>query len=292
MHVLVTGGFGFIGHHVVKSLKDKGHRVTIVDDCRFIKYGSPLYLDRGRRMDYGYDDWLNLDCTQVLVEEVDVIVHLACHPNQASFAKDLSFAWRNTINSTLFLLTTYPNAKFVYISSSMVYGNWVGTVREEDPLLPLNDYGKAKLACEKLVQDIAKSWVIIRPTAVYGFGDNPSRVINKWITAAQKNETIYVDDPLAKLDFTYVSDLTQAIVNASITPVDHVTANISYGVAVSLYDAAKIIVTATQSSSKIIYGSDLPYDMPRRGAMDIRTAVQYIGYTPKIDFESGIMSLI
>lgn len=292
MHILVTGGFGFIGHHVVKSLKDKNHRVTIVDDCRFIKYGSAIYLDRGRRMDYGYDDWLNFDCTQVLVDDVDVIIHLACHPNQASFANDLNFAWRNTINSTLSMLTAYPNAKFVYISSSMVYGNWVGTVREEDPLRPVNAYGKAKLNCERLVQDIAKDWVIIRPTAVYGLGDNDNRVINKWIAAAKNNEPINVDDPLAKLDFTYVSDITQAIVNAAITPVNKVIANVSYGEAVSLYDAAKIIVEAIQSNSEIICGRDLPDDMPRRGAMDIRTAIRFLGYTPKINLEDGVGKLL
>ena len=290
MHVLVTGGFGFIGHHVVNSLKNKGHRVTIIDDLRFIN--TQLYLDRGRRMDYGYDDWLNCDCTQTIVSEVDVIIHLACHPNQATFAKNIGDAWQNTINSTIYLLTKYPNAKFVYISSSMVYGNWVGTVREEDPLRPVNAYGKAKLNCERMVQDIAKDWVIIRPTAVYGIGDNKDRVVNKWIQSAKNNEPINVDDPLAKLDFTYVSDITQAIVNAAIAPVNKVIANVSYGVAVSLYDAAKMIVEATQSSSEIICGRDLPDDMPRRGAMDIRTAIRFLGYTPKINLETGIQTLI
>jgi nucleoside-diphosphate-sugar epimerase len=290
MHVLVTGGFGFIGHHVVNSLKNKKHKVTIVDDLRFIT--TQLYLDRGRRMDYGYDDWLNCDCAQTIVEDVDVIVHLACHPNQASFAKEIGNAWQNTINSTLYLLTKYPNAKFVYISSSMVYGNWVGTVREDDPLRPINDYGKAKLACERLVQDIAKDWVIIRPTAAYGIGDNPNRVISKWILSARNNEPINVDDPLAKLDFTYVSDITQAIVNAATAPVNKVIANVSYGQAISLHDAAKLIVELTQSESEIICGRDLPDDMPRRGAMDTRTAIQYLGYTPKIDLESVIKILL
>jgi UDP-glucose 4-epimerase len=290
MHILVTGGFGFIGHHVVNLLKNKGHKVTIVDDLRFIT--TQLYLDRGRRMDYGYDDWLNCDCAQTIVDNVDVIIHLACHPNQASFAKEIGNAWQNTINSTLYLLTKYPNAKFVYISSSMVYGNWVGTVREDDPLRPINDYGKAKLACERLVQDIAKNWVIIRPTAAYGIGDNPNRVISKWILAARNSETINVDDPLAKLDFTYVSDIAQAVVNAATTPVSKVISNVSYGEAVSLYDTAKLIIELTQSESEIICSRDLPDDMPRRGAMDTRTAIRYLGYTPKIDLESGIKILL
>ena len=156
MHILVTGGFGFIGHHVVKRLKDAGHRVTIIDDLRFIN--TELYMARGRYMDFGYDEWLNCDVTQTIVDDVDVIVHLACHPNQATFAKDNLAAWRNTIQSTIHLLTNYPKAKMVYISSSMVYGNWSGVIVEDEPLKPVNDYGKAKLMCEQLVRIISNNY--------------------------------------------------------------------------------------------------------------------------------------
>ena len=290
MHIVVTGGFGFIGHHVVKSLIEKHHKVTIIDDIRFIT--TELYLDRGRRMDYAYHDWLHSDCTKTIVEDVDVVIHLACHPNQAAFAKDGMDAWTNSVNSTLHMLTHYPNAKFVYISSSMVYGNWVGEAREDMPLRPVNAYGKAKKICEDLVKDIANDWVIIRPTAVYGIGDNKSRVINKWIAAAKNNEKIMVDDPLAKLDFTYVDDLVQAIVNAAITPANKITCNVSYGQAVSLHDAAKLITELTRSESEIVCGRDLPDDMPRRGAMSNRNAVQYLGYTPKYDLQVGLQKLL
>jgi nucleoside-diphosphate-sugar epimerase len=290
MHVLVTGGFGFIGHHVVKRLKDSGHQVTIIDDLRFIN--TELYMARGRHMDFAYDDWINADCSSTIVQDVDVIVHLACHPNQASFARDGVAAWKNTIQSTLHMLTVYPSAKMVYISSSMVYGNWIGTVQESDPLRPVNAYGKAKLACERLVQDIANDWVIIRPTAVYGKRDDGNRVITKWLKAAAEHAPIYIDDPITKLDFTHVEDVAQAMCNAAITPVSKVITNVSFGEARTLLEAANVIKDWTWSKSEIVRGHDLANDMPRRGAMDTRRAVQYLGYTPKISLEDGIQKFI
>lgn len=290
MHILVTGGFGFIGHHVVKRLKDSGHKVTIIDDLRFIN--TDLYLARGRYMEFAYDEWINADCSSTIIQDVDAIVHLACHPNQASFAKDGVAAWKNAIQSTLHMLTAYPNVKMVYISSSMVYGNWINTVKETDPLRPINAYGKAKLACERLVQDIAKQWVIIRPTAVYGKRDDNNRVISKWLKAAAEHEPIHIDDTTAKLDFTYVEDLTQAICNAAIMPANKVIANVSFGEARTLLYAANVIKDWTWNKSEITCGHDLADDMPRRGAMDTRMAVQYLGYTPKVSLEDGIQKLI
>ena len=290
MHILVTGGYGFIGHHVVKRLKDSGHEVTIIDDLRFIN--TNLYLARGRYMEFAYDDWINADCSGTVIQDVDVIVHLAGEPNQATFSKDNLAAWRNTVQSTIYLLTTYPNAKMVYISSSMVYGDWSGEIVEDAQLKPINDYGKAKQLCEQLVKIIAKQWVIIRPTAVYGNRDDNKRVISKWIRASLNQETIHVDDPLATLDFTYVEDTAQAISNAAMFDTHNFIANVSYGQARTLQDAIEIIKGLTNTKSKILYGDGIPFDMPKRGSLNIRNAVQYLGYTPKFSLEDGIQKLI
>jgi nucleoside-diphosphate-sugar epimerase len=290
MHILVTGGFGFIGHHVVKRLKDSGHKVTIIDDLRFIN--TELYMARGRYMEFAYDEWINADCASTIVQDVDVIVHLAGEPNQSTFAKDHYAAWRNTVQSTTHLLTAYPNAKMVYISSSMVYGDWSGVIGEDAPLKPINDYGKAKQECEQLVRVIAKRWVIIRPTAVYGNRDDGNRVISKWFKAAANQEPIHVDDPHATLDFTYVEDTAQAIANAAMFDTNNLIANVSYGQARTLQDAIDIIKGWTNTQSEIVYGDGIPFNMPKRGAMDTRKAVQYLGYTPKFNLENGIQKLI
>jgi len=290
MHILVTGGFGFIGHHVVKRLKDAGHRVTIIDDLRYIN--TELYMARGRYMDFGYDDWINADCASTVIQDVDVIVHLAGEPNQAAFAKDNLAAWWNTVQSTIHLLTAYLNAKMVYVSSSMVYGDWNGTIAEDAPLKPINDYGRAKKMCEELVRIIAQKWIIIRPTAVYGNRDDGNRVISKWFKAALNQEPIHVDDPQATLDFTYVEDTAQAIANAAMFDTHNFIANASYGKARTLQDAINIIKDWTNTQSQIVYGDGIPWNMPKRGALDTRRAVQYLGYTPKFSLEDGIQKLI
>jgi nucleoside-diphosphate-sugar epimerase len=290
MHVLVTGGFGFIGHHVVKRLIDANRRVTIIDDLRYIT--TDLYLERGRYMEFAYDDWINADCSKTVIQDVDVIIHFAGEPNQAAFSKDNLAAWRNTVQSTIHLLTAYPNAKMVYISSSMVYGDWKDSIAEDAPLKPINDYGRAKKICEQLVRIIAQKWVIIRPTAVYGNRDDGNRVISKWIKAALNQETIHVDDPHATLDFTYVEDVAQAITNAAVFDTHNFIANASYGSARTLQDAVTVIKDWTKTQSKILYGDGIPFDMPKRGSLDIRRAVQYLGYTPKFSLEDGIQKLL
>ena len=249
-------------------------------------------MARGRYMDFGYDEWLNCDVTQTIVDDVDVIVHLACHPNQATFAKDNLAAWRNTIQSTIHLLTNYPKAKMVYISSSMVYGNWSGVIVEDEPLKPVNDYGKAKLMCEQLVRIISNNYVIIRPTAVYGNRDDGNRVISKWIHAALNHQPIHVDDPNATLDFTYVEDTAQAICNAALFPTHNMVVNASYGQARTLQETVSIIKDWTFTKSEVVYGDRIPFDMPKRGSLNIRNAVQFLGYTPKFSLEDGIRKLI
>jgi len=290
MHILVTGGYGFIGHHVVKRLIDGGHRVTIIDDLRYIT--TDLYLARGRYMEFAYDEWINADCSSTIIEDVDVIVHLAGEPNQSAFAKNNLAAWRNTVQSTIHLLTTYPNAKMVYISSSMVYGDWSGEIVEDTPLKPINDYGRAKKMCEELVRIIAEKWVIIRPTAVYGNRDDGNRVISKWINAALNQQTIHVDDPQATLDFTYVEDVAQAIANAAVFDLHNLIANVSYGNARTLQDAVTVIKDWTKTKSEILYGDGIPFDMPKRGSLNTRRAVQFLGYTPKTSLEDGIQQLL
>ena len=69
-------------------------------------------------------------------------------------------------------------------------------------------------------------------------------------------------------------------------------ANVSYGQARTLQDAIEIIKGWTNTKSKIEYGDGIPFDMPKRGSLNIRNAVQYLGYTPKFSLEDGIQKLI
>ena len=110
--------------------------------------------------------------------------------------------------------------------------------------------------------------------------------------AALNQETITVDDPNATLDFTYVEDTAQAISNAAMFPTHNMVANVSYGQARTLQEAVNIIRDWTFTKSEMVYGDRIPFDMPKRGSLNIRKAIQFLGYTPKFSLEDGIQKLI
>jgi nucleoside-diphosphate-sugar epimerase len=177
----------------------------------------------------------------------------------------------------------------VYISSSMVYGNWLNTKAVEDqPLDPVNLYGMYKKQAEEIVRQVLPGQhTIIRPSAVYGPLDNDNRVIMRWINAAIAGKPLRVDDPDAILDFTYVDDLVFGIVKAAGKQMTD-TFNITGGYGYTLHEAAQMIVLLTNSSSEIVLGTGLGKDQPRRGVLDINKAKNLLGYTPGITLNHGI----
>ena len=115
----------------------------------------------------------------------------------------------------------YNVKKFVYISSSMVYGTFPDDVTEDYNCKPQGQYGILKLAGEHLVKDYARrgsfSYVVIRPSAVYGPLDVEDRVIAKFMLTAMRGGMLKVNGAGETLDFTYVEDAARGIVNASLS---------------------------------------------------------------------------
>ena len=115
--------------------------------------------------------------------------------------------------------------RFVYISSSMVYGNFKNTyfegVDETHECNPIGQYGIMKLAGEWLVKDYSRRtgliYTILRPSAVYGPLDVEDRVVSKFLLSAMRGETIQVNGPKEELDFTFVTDVAEGIVSAALS---------------------------------------------------------------------------
>ena len=292
-HAIVTGGMGFIGHALCKELIEQGCRVTPIDDLRFTdkrllrKRHEHIYYrlwHKGRADDLGllYRNIRNKDTT---------VFHLASHPNQAAVAADPYGACDNIvgITSRIAHFCAENSLRMVYISSSMVYGNWLNTKAVEDqPLDPVNLYGMYKKQAEEIVRQVLPGQhTIIRPSAVYGPLDNDNRVIMRWINAAIAGKPLRVDDPDAILDFTYVDDLVFGIVKAADKQMTD-TFNITGGYGYTLHEAAQMIVLLTNSSSEIVLGTGLGKDQPRRGVLDINKAKNLLGYTPGITLNHGI----
>ena len=180
--------------------------------------------------------------------------------------------------------------KFLYISSSMVYGDFTDNVREDAECRPQGQYGIMKLAGEWLVRDYTRrgsfDHVIIRPSAVYGELDVEDRVISKFLLTAMRGGTLKVNGAAETLDFTYVDDAADGIVAAAVSPtVKNQVYNITKSHSWSLLDAANLAVRIAGRGTVEVRDKDA--DFPSRGALCIDAARTDFGYDPKIDLEEG-----
>ena len=187
----------------------------------------------------------------------------------------------------------YDVRKFIYISSSMVYGDFKDDVKEDYDCKPQGQYGILKLAGEWLVKDYSRrtnlAYTIIRPSAVYGPLDVEDRVISKFILRAMRGDTLRVNGATETLDFTYVEDAADGIVAAALSDnTDNKTYNITKSHSHSLLDAAKLAVKVVGKGEIEVGERDL--DFPSRGALNIDAARRDFGFDPKVDVEEGFQA--
>jgi nucleoside-diphosphate-sugar epimerase len=303
-HVLITGGMGFIGHHLAKKYLQANFKVTIIDSLESHSSHAALTKYRMEYLDHKKLKFIHTECmngikiTNQLDKSVPIrsVIHLASHPNQAAVEADRYNAASTMSTNTLMmsdLAKNYLNARMIYVSSSMAYGHFTkNPMTENEPLAPVNLYGLLKAQGEDIVKLNLPNHIIIRPSAVYGPGDNVNRVLGKWITAAMSGKDILVNNPNALLDFTHVDDLTNGIVAAETNGVAGETYNLTYGNARSLEEAADFIRQEVNSISQILIPEQPTRNEPIRGSLDISKARTQLGYNPKIDLYSGIRNYI
>lgn len=301
--ILVTGGLGLIGHHVVQLLENLGHDVIITDtqtNYGIIPQDEIDYLIKERKkkikkaLIYKFDicDQRNLDWL-FAANKFDIVIHLASFPRQKVVNANPIIGSRVMSEGLLNLCELskkYNVKKFVYISSSMVYGTFPDDVTEDYNCKPQGQYGILKLAGEHLVKDYARrgsfSYVVIRPSAVYGPLDVEDRVIAKFMLTAMRGGMLKVNGAGETLDFTYVEDAARGIVNASLsTNTDNKTYNITKSHSRSLLYAAELAVKIVGKGSIEVKDRDL--DFPSRGALNIEAAKRDFGYDPQVDVEEG-----
>lgn len=302
MNILVTGGLGLIGHNVVQRLESQGHNVVIADN--FTDYGiiprdeiNYLFAERQKKITTKqiYRIGIAAEAMGNLIEQhkIDTIVHLASFPRQKVVNVNPQLGSQTMSEGLLNLLelaTKHQVKKFVYISSSMVYGDFTDQVREDAVCRPQGQYGILKLAGEWLVKDYTRktgmAHVIIRPSAVYGPLDVNDRVISKFLLAAMRGDTLNVNGANETLDFTYVEDAADGIVAATNLDVaNNKTYNITKSHSKTLLEAAELAVRIAGQGSINVRGRDL--DFPSRGALNIDAARADLGYNPKVDMEEG-----
>ena len=304
--LLVTGGMGLIGHNVVQRLNRLDHFVSIIDNetnYGIIPQAEIDYLMEERGMKIGCQHLYKASIESadtidyvIRVQQPEVIVHMASFPRQkvvnANPAHGADVMMRGLIN-VLESAKRYGVRRFVYMSSSMVYGDFADQVTEDAPCSPIGQYGIMKLAGEWLVKDYARrtgmEYVILRPSAVYGPLDVEDRVVAKFMLRAMRGETLNVNGASETLDFTYVDDAADGVVAAALEAgAANDTYNITKSHSVSLLQAAQMVVSIVGKGS--IEVKDKDADFPSRGALNIDRARTILGYDPKVDVQEGFQN--
>jgi UDP-glucose 4-epimerase len=311
MKILVTGGLGLIGHNVVCRLLQLGHDVVITDTKTtygiISKYEIAYLMEERLKkikncsdnqpyiFTYDITDYQRMK-ELFFSNNFDIVIHMASFPRQKVVNANPIFGSRVMSEGLLNLLELskdYNVSRFLYISSSMVYGDFKDDVTEDAVCKPQGQYGILKLAGEWLVKDYSRkgyfSHTIIRPSAVYGPLDVEDRVVAKFMLSAMRDDTLNVNGSTETLDFTFVDDAADGIVAAALSNNTHnKTYNITKSHSRSLLDAAKIAVNIANSGTINVRDKDA--DFPSRGALNIDAARKDFNFDPKTDVEEGFQA--
>jgi nucleoside-diphosphate-sugar epimerase len=303
MNIFITGGSGFIGHNVARMLQTS-HSVTTYDSettygCLKSDEVASLHKERQALMDRCTlirGDICNRGdlYTAMAVARPEVVIHMAAFPRAKVVNADPP-AGANVMTVALLTLLELSKAfkvrRFVYISSSMVYGDFDSGVKEDAVCNPKGTYAILKYAGELLVKDFCTAnnieYVIVRPSAVYGPRDVEDRVLSKFLMNALHGDDIVVKGANEVLDFSYVEDVAAGIVlTATHENAPDNIFNMTRGVGVSLLDAAKLVVEITGSKSKIVM-ADKDASFPSRGTLSTVHARSLLNYSPAISLMGG-----
>jgi UDP-glucose 4-epimerase len=299
---LVSGCAGFIGSHLTEALLESGSAVIGID-CFSDNYDRSeklRNLERARSSDHF--DFLPIDLARGdlhdLVSECEAIFHLAGEPGvRGSWGERFELYLRNNVLATQRLLDVakaWPEKRFVYASSSSIYGDAekLPTPEELAPK-PVSPYGMTKLAGEHLCQLYRSSHgvevVLMRYFSVYGPRQRPDMAFNIFCRAAIKSEPITVfGDGRQTRDFTFIDDVVAATRAAVSAP--HAVGgvyNVGGGSQVSLAEGIELIEQFAGRPLDVRRVGRPRGDVRDTGA-DTARARKDLGFVPRVDFRDGL----
>jgi len=299
---LVTGGAGFIGSHLVDHLIEGGHRVTVLDD---FSTGTRDNLGQAcARGDVTIVDGSILDPHIVThaISGCDRVYHLAVQCVRRSLGRPIH---NHEVNATgtlnvLEAARRQQVHRFVYCSSSEVYGNASAELLEEDGVIcePVTVYGAAKLAGEYYAKAYARTYdlpvVVVRPFNSYGPREHDrgdlAEVIPRFVIRVLNGlPPVIFGDGSNGRDFTYVTESARGIaIAADCDQLIGKVVNIAYGKMVTIEEVARSVARICQRSDlQPAYLEQRPGDVYRLHA-DVRRAKDVLGYEAEIDFEQGL----
>ena len=301
MKALVTGAAGFIGSHLTSALLDRGAEVTGLD-CftdyypRFVKEAN-LAVNAGRSGFHFINGSLQHTDLPALLDGKTHVFHLAAQAGvRKSWGTDFRVYTDNNVDATQRLLEACvgrPLHRFVYASSSSVYGDNVSIPMREDAVpQPVSPYGVTKLAAEQLCYLYFVNHKVpatsVRYFTVYGPRQRPDMAFHKFLKAALRGEpvTLYGDGDQTR-DFTYVTDAVAATIAAGDTGVPGRAYNIGGGSRVSVNQLFGMIERITGKPLNIRREPAQKGDM-RDTFADTTLARQDLAFAPTVTLEEGL----
>lgn len=295
MHCLVLGGTGFIGTHLVHVLRQRGHRVRILD-LRSRRYGSDA-----EGCEYFYGDWQDSGLlSQALEGGVECVYHLIGNVDVQQANADPAEDARQTILGSLNLFhacVEHRIRRVVFVSSGgSIYGiPKVIPIPEDHPTHPVSAHGVSKLAVEKYLHLFYRlhglEYQIARCANPYGEWQDPLRgqgAVAVFLLKALGNEPITVwGDGSVVRDYIYVGDVALALAQLGEYSEGCHVFNVGAGKGVSLLDLLKVIAELTGRRPHVIFDRGRPYDVPVN-VLDISSIVSRVGWHPKVDLVEGV----
>ena len=307
MHILVTGGAGFIGSNIAERLVSQGYQVTVLDDLSTGKKENIRSLLRQPNFLFCEGSVLELPLLRGIIRahHIQYICHQAARPSLTASVEQPIATHETNVTGTLNMLKAACETKcrrVVLACSSSIYGDAPVIPRREDGnYIPHSLYEASKVAGEVYIKAFSSVYGLetigLRYFSVYGRYQDPTShhaaVIPKFITAALRGEPLTIEgDGQQTRDFAYVDDIVNANLQALTIPeVYGECVNLGYGQKTSILYLAEMVLRLTASNSKIVYCDPRPRDV-RDSLADISKARTLLGYKPEHSLEQGLRATI
>jgi len=294
MEILVTGGAGFIGKYLVRSLLEKGDSVTIFDNfSNSTKDSVSSLVDIGAKIIEG-DITKSLDILNA-VKDKDIVIHLAAKISVPESINNPSETFRVNVDGTKNVLAACEKnhvKKLIVSSSAAVYGEGSPDVKltERSKTNPISPYGESKVRMEQQIREFESkhdiNCIILRFFNIYGIGQSSeyAGVITKFMKRITQEKPLEIfGDGLQTRDFVAIDDVISSIHNA-ISFGKSGTYNIASGRVVTIKELAELMVSISGKKIEIKYTAEQNGDI-RNSQTDISLAKKDLGYSPKFELD-------
>jgi UDP-glucose 4-epimerase len=302
--ILVTGGAGFIGSHLVDHLVGEGYSVRVLDNLSSGSLKNIANHLKTGKVDFIKGDICDGIAVKRSVENIDAVFHLAAQISVPASIKDPNTTFNTNLAATVDLLNASVQAhikKFLFASSCAVYGDsHVLPISEKCVTNPISPYAESKLIAERYCLGFSErkllETVVFRFFNVYGprQGMNDySGVITRFIERSRQGLPLVIyGDGLQTRDFVNVQDIVQALMSGLKCSTSNGEAfNVGTGKPSSVKELAELIMHLTSQSNEI------QYEKPRAGDIlesyaDVSKAKNLLGYSPKVMLGDGLQALL